>query len=98
LNDSRVSKRGPRGGFRLRRPQVVCWKGHSKNKCSRVSSTCNEQRTHSKEGRAIFFRRNMFLVLSLSCKSSQKKTLCLFWAADFQSQRKAGWTDRWPMR
>jgi hypothetical protein len=24
LNDSRVSKRGPRGGFRLRRPQVVC--------------------------------------------------------------------------
>jgi hypothetical protein len=40
----------------------------------------------------------MFLVLSLSCKSSQKKTLCLFWAADFQSQRKAGWTDRWPMR
>jgi hypothetical protein len=78
LNDSRVSKRGPRVGFRLRRPQAFCAKEHSMNKCSRVSSTCKEQRTHSKEGRAIFFRLNMFLVLSLSCKSNQKKTLCLF--------------------
>jgi hypothetical protein len=41
LNDSRISKRGPRGRFRLRRPQAACAKEHSRNKCSKVSSTCN---------------------------------------------------------
>jgi hypothetical protein len=59
-------------------------------RCSTVPSKVRLQRTHSNDGRFMFFLCKMSLVLSRSLRSSQKKTLCLLCTEDFQSHLKLG--------
>lgn len=63
--------------------QQSCAKLQSQNKCLSVSSECSLQKTQSYESKNIFFLFSRFLVFTLSCSSSQKKSLCLSLLAVF---------------
>jgi hypothetical protein len=65
---------------------------------STVSSRESRQRTKSKDWSCIFLLLKIFLVLSLSWASNQKKTLCLCWQDDLHNHLKTGWIQFWPIR
>jgi hypothetical protein len=74
--DRRTSKGSLGGMFRFNEDQQLRAKVQLINKWSKVSSTLGRQSTQSYEGRTWFFHRRMFLVLSRSLSSNQKKTVC----------------------
>jgi hypothetical protein len=96
--DRRTSKGSLGGMFRFNEDQQLRAKVQLINKWSKVSSTLGRQSTQSYEGRTWFFHRRMFLVLSRSLSSNQKKTVCLFWSEAFQSHLKLRWTCLEPIR
>ena len=65
-------------------------KGQSRNRCCSVSIAFWSQSTQSWDCRTIHFLLNKSLLLSLSFRSNQTKTLCLCWQQFFQSHLKGG--------
>jgi hypothetical protein len=97
-NEMRTSKGSPAGMNRFKEVQQLRAKMQCRKRCSKVSSTCRLQRTHSYDGMTWFRRRRIFLVLSRSLSNSQKNTLCRFCTDVFHNHLKAWCTCLEPIR
>jgi hypothetical protein len=97
-NERRTSKGSPMEMKRFKDAQQLRAKLQLRKRCSKVSSAHGLQRTQSYDGMTWFLRRRMFLVLSRSLCSSQKKTLCRFCTDVFHCHLKAWCTYREPIR